>query len=251
MERARKVADYNHNTRETGSERDAGLLGASKKPWQTRHPPGIIVTTLGSAYQGETLKLLRTLTIRHPLSRSAGQGSRTGMAPESGYSLLEVMMAVAVSVIGLVSLLALFSQSVVTMFLVQEELIAKQKAREALESIYTARNTQASFADIETINDGGIFEDGFQPLNLSGNDGLIGTGDDGAVETLHLPGPDGLLNEGGDDVIRPLTNFERQIEISPVGSYPDLKQITVTVRYTTSQGWQRSFQASSYVSRYR
>ena len=40
------------------------------------------------------------------------------MAPESGYGLLEVMMAVFVSVIGLVSLLALFSQSVVTMVLV-------------------------------------------------------------------------------------------------------------------------------------
>ena len=52
------------------------------------------------------------------------------MAPESGYGLLEVMMAVFVSVIGLVSLLALFSQSVVTMVLVQEELIAKHKTRE-------------------------------------------------------------------------------------------------------------------------
>ncbi len=70
------------------------------------------------------------------------------MAPESGYGLLEVMMAVFVSVIGLVSLLALFSQSVVTMVVVQEELIAKHKAREALESIYTARITQGSFADI-------------------------------------------------------------------------------------------------------
>ena len=177
------------------------------------------------------------------------------MAPESGYGLLEVMMAVFVSVIGLVSLLALFSQSVVTMSLVQEELIAKHKAREALESVYTARNTQNSFADIENVNDGGIFEEGFQPLKVSGVDGLIGTEDDGAVETILLPGPDGLL-ETVDDINRTLDNFERQIEIDEVldaGSnpYPDLKQITVTVRYTTPQGWQRSFQASSYISRYR
>ncbi len=172
------------------------------------------------------------------------------MAPDSGYGLLEVMMAVFVSVIGLVSLLALFSQSVFTMFLVQEELIAKQRAREAMETIYTARNTQGSFADIETVADGGIFEDGFQPLKVSGLDGLIGTADDGAVETILLPGPDGLLGNG-DDINRTLTNFERQIEISAVGSYSDLKLITVTVRFTTSQGWQRSFQASSYVSRYR
>ncbi len=197
------------------------------------------------------MKLLRKRTKGLPRSRAVGRDSKAKMAETAGYSLLEVMMAMSVSVIGLVSLLALFSQSVATMFLVQEELIAKQKARETLESVYTARNTQVSFADIETISDGGIFEDGFQPLKLSGNDGLIGTSDDGTVETLHLPGPDGLLNEGGVDVIRPLTNFERQMEISPVGSYPDLRQITVTVRYTTSQGWQRSFQTSSYVSRYR
>jgi type II secretory pathway pseudopilin PulG len=177
------------------------------------------------------------------------------IAETSGYSLLEVMMAVSVSVIGLVSLLALFSQSVVTIFLVQEELIAKQKAQETMESIYTARNTQVSFADIETINDGGIFSDGFQPLKVAGNDGLIGTGDDGAVEMLLLPGPDGLLGNG-DDINRTLSNFERQIQIDTVldaasNPYPDLKQVTIIVRYTTPQGWQRSFQASSYVSRYR
>ncbi len=85
---------------------------------------------------------------------------------------------------------------------------------------------------------------------MSGVDGLIGTVDDGAVETILLPGPDGLFGNG-DDINRTLDNFERQIEIDLVPTYTDLKQITVTVRYTTTQGWQRSFQASSYVSRYR
>ena len=174
------------------------------------------------------------------------------MPGTSGYSLLEVMMAVVVSIVGLVSLLALFSQAVVTMFLVQEDLIAKQKTREALESIFTARNTQdITFDKIEDTPDSGIFLDGFQPLQLAGDDGLIGTADDGAVETLYLLGPDGLLNEGGDDVTRPLTNFERRIEIVPVPTYTDLKQVNVTVRYTTTQGWTRSFQVSSFVSRYR
>ncbi len=173
------------------------------------------------------------------------------MPGASGYSLLEVMMAVAVSIIGLVSLLALFSQAVVTMFLVQEDLIAKQKTREVLESIFTARNTQYITFDTIENTPGGIFLDGFQPLQLAGDDGLIGTADDGPVETLYMPGPDGLLNEGGDDVTRPLTNFERRIEIVPVPTYTDLKQVNITVRYTTSQGWTRSFQVSSYVSRYR
>ncbi|MDA2925373.1 prepilin-type N-terminal cleavage/methylation domain-containing protein [Acidobacteria bacterium AH-259-L09] len=178
----------------------------------------------------------------------------------SGYSLLEVMMAMMVMTIGLTSLLALFSQSVVTMYLVQEELIAKQKSREALESIYTARDTQLITFDMIQNDPAGVFLAGFQPLRLpnptsGGGDGLVGTADDGAVETLTRPGPDGQLGTS-DDLIRPLTNFDRQIEIDPVlmsggDPYPDLRQITITVRYTTSQGWQRSYRVASYISRYR
>ncbi|MDA2937722.1 prepilin-type N-terminal cleavage/methylation domain-containing protein [Acidobacteria bacterium AH-259-A15] len=178
----------------------------------------------------------------------------------SGYSLLEVMMALMVMTIGLTGLLALFSQSVITMYLVQEELIAQQKSREALEGIYTARDTQLITFDMIQNDPAGVFLAGFQPLRLpnptsGGGDGLVGTADDGAVETLTLPGPDGQLGTG-DDLIRPLTNFDRQIEIDPVlmsggNPYPDLRQITITVRYTTSQGWQRSYQVASYISRYR
>ena len=165
-------------------------------------------------------------------------------------------MAVFVSSIGLVSLLALFSQSVVTMFLVQEDLLARQKTREILESISTARNTQSvSWSDIENENDSGIFEDDFQDLKIAGSDGLIGTTDDGAVETIQLPGPDGQLGTG-DDINRTLTNFSRKIEVDEVlmldsNPYPNLKKITVTVKYTTSQGFQRSVAMSSFVSQHR
>lgn len=181
--------------------------------------------------------------------KSTDQELKAKRAATAGYSLLEVTMAIFVSTIGLVSLLALFSQSVVTMFLVQEDLIAKQKARETLESIYTARST-ITFNDIKNAAAGGVFEDGWQDLKVAGDDGLIGTTDDGAIETLNLPGPDGQLGNG-DDINRTLTNFERQIQIADVGSYTDLRKITVTVRYTTSQGWVRSFETSSYFSKYR
>ena len=69
-----------------------------------------------------------------------------------GFSLLEVVMAIIVLVVGLLSLLTLFSQSIVSMYLVQEDLIAGQKAREAVESIYTARDTQqVTFDMIQNI----------------------------------------------------------------------------------------------------
>ena len=190
-------------------------------------------------------------------ARGIGEpGLQVELAAGSGYSLLEVMMAVVVSTIGLVSLLALFSQSVVTMFLVQEDLLARQKVREILESVSTARNTQSvSWSDIENVADSGIFQDDFLPMKIAGNDGLVGTADDGAVETIQLPGPDGQLGTG-DDINRMLTNFQRKIEVDEVlmqdsNPYPNLKKITVTVKYTTSQGFQRSVVMSSFVSQHR
>ncbi len=180
----------------------------------------------------------------------------------SGYSLLETLMAMSVLTIGLVAMLGFLSQSLASMHFSQEELIARLKSREALETIYSALNTQQITFDMiqnDTVT-GGIFLSGFQPLlepnpTSGGGDGLVGTADDGAVETLQLPGPDGQLGTG-DDVVRALTNFERQIKIDPVldtqsQPYDDLRQIAVTVRYSTPTGWQRSYQVSSYVSRYR
>ena len=75
----------------------------------------------------------------------------------SGYSLLEVLLAMGVLVIGLLSLLAFFSQTIVNMYLTQEDLLAKLKARETLESIYTARNTQQITFDMIENTPTGIF----------------------------------------------------------------------------------------------
>ena len=172
-----------------------------------------------------------------------------------GFSLLEVVMAIIVLVVGLLSLLTLFSQSIVSMYLVQEDLIAGQKAREAVESIYAARDTQQITFDMIQNIPSGIFLDGFQALRLPNPVGLLGTADGGTVEEIHLPGPDGQLGTA-DDQVRPLTNFERRIEVVPVldisgTPYPDLRQVAVTVRYTTTEGWQRSYLLTSYISRYR
>lgn len=187
---------------------------------------------------------------------------RTRPGPARGFSLVEVIVAMGILVVGLVSLLALFGQAIATMQLVQEDLIAKQKARETLESIYTARNTQqVTFDMIRNVSDvsvggiPGIFLDGFQPLREPGADALAATADDGAIEELVLPGPDGLLGTM-DDVRRSLGNIERDILIQPIllpdGTVnPDIRQITITFRYATAQGQERTYQVGSYISRFR
>jgi len=174
-----------------------------------------------------------------------------------GFSTLEVLAAMFVITIALTGLLSLFGYAISTMSLMQDLLIAKQKSRETLESIYTARNTaQITFDMIQNVSDSpGIFLDGYQPLERPQADGLIGTSDDADIETLILPGPDGLLNTG-DDEVRTLDTFERQIQISPIlfadsSVNPDVRRILVSIRYNTPMGGQSTYAVESYISRYR
>ena len=166
-----------------------------------------------------------------------------------GFSLVEFMVAMVVLLIGLLGMLSLFTHGLFAMKYADDSLIAKEKAREALESIFTARNTQqVTYSQVKNVPAGGIFLSGFQPLKIPGLDGIVGTADDGAVETMTAPGPDGVLGTA-DDEIRTLTEFERQISIAPIDV--DLSQITVTIRYTLAGSVQRDYRVSSYISRFR
>lgn len=174
---------------------------------------------------------------------------------EKGVSLLEVLVSIPILVMGILALLAAASQAVNTVMSTQDDLIGKQKAREALESVFTSRSTQQiSFAMIQNASNGGIFMDGPQVVADAGADGLVNTVDDGAVERVILPGPDGNLGTV-DDILLPLANYSREILISPIinadGTVnPDLRQLDVIVRYRLPSGGQRTYRIRTFVSRY-
>ena len=144
----------------------------------------------------------------------------------------------------------------------------RQKAEETLESIFTARNTQQiNFSQIANISSGGIFTDGATQLLAAGPDGLVNTADDipfpangvcpAGPECIPLPGPDGILGTP-DDVPMSLAYFTRQIQINPVLEAdgvtvnPNLKQITVTVAYTTGgSSAPRSYSVNALISAFR
>jgi len=192
------------------------------------------------------------------VTTQSGEIKLRGHRTQQGFTLLEVMIAVVVLVIGLVGTLSVFTYGIQAVQFAQEDIIAKQKAREALESIYGARNTsQISYDIIQNVSGGGVFLDGWQTLRVAGNDGIIGTADDGAVETLHLPGPDAVYGTA-DDVYTPLSNFQRQIQITnipiPGGVNPDMRQVAVSVQYTAGGfmgGAARTYTITSYISRFR
>ena len=173
---------------------------------------------------------------------------------QSGVTLIEVMLTALILTVSLLAVAATMASGISAMFIVQENLIAKQKARETLESVFTARSTQnVTFADIRSAGDGGIFLAGWQSVKEMGADGIANTSDDGAVETIAFPGPDGELGTG-DDEHRELSNYERRIVFTdvllPSGDVDEeIRKITVEVRFQFHGVWNK-VSVSSYISRF-
>jgi prepilin-type N-terminal cleavage/methylation domain-containing protein len=189
------------------------------------------------------------------------------LSEEHGFSLVEVMIAIAILSIGILTIVAAFASAVASTQYAEENLIARQKALEAMESIFTARNTQQiTFAQINNIPNGGIFVSGAAQLLSAGNDGLVNTADDvpfpangvcpSGPECFPMPGADGILGTA-DDVPMSLGNFTRQITISPVLEAdgvtvdPNLKQITVNVSYQGNAGTPRTYTVNALISSFR
>jgi prepilin-type N-terminal cleavage/methylation domain-containing protein len=194
---------------------------------------------------------------------------RTG---DQGFTLIEVMIAMVVMSVGILAVIASFATAVAATQSAEEDLIARQKVLEAMESIYTARNSQQlPFASVANISNGGIFKDGAQPLLCAGPDGLVNTGDDvncttqagaacpdSGAECMVLPGPDGILGTA-DDVTMSLGNFTRTVAITqttyPTGPNagsvnPNMMAISITVAYTKDGIPARSFTANGLITSY-
>jgi prepilin-type N-terminal cleavage/methylation domain-containing protein len=171
---------------------------------------------------------------------------------ESGFTLIEVtvgMVVLAVGVLGLAGGLALGARRLTG---TQDQLLASQRAAEAAESVFKARdNGSLTWAQIRNVlggtgTDGGVFLDGPQQVKLVGPDGLTNTADDGAVEQLVKPGADGLLGTS-DDVSTPLHGFTREVEIRDLTA--TLRQLRVIVRYRVGTST-TTYVLVTYVSAY-
>lgn len=178
----------------------------------------------------------------------------------AGFSLVEVMIAMVVLAVGLLSILGMFAFAMTVMQDAQNDLIAREKAKDALENVFSARDTgQITFNQIQNSSTPpGIFDPNPQPIYVTRGDGLINSSDyiatGGVYETVTLPGPDGILGTA-DDIQVPLSNFSRTITISPVkdaggGINPDLRQIAVTVQYQGERVGKRQYTTTGYISRY-
>ncbi len=193
---------------------------------------------------------------------------------ESGFSMIEVMLSILILTVGLVSLLGVFGLAMASTQTTQQDMIAKQLANEAYESIVTARNTsQIDWDEIQNTagtqyctdlpSPCGIFIGSagtplYQPIYNAGADGIYGTADDqlSGEETLREPGADGTYGDA-DDVLMPLTSFQRAIQISPVldasgNIEPSLRSVTITVEYQTPKSkLMKTYVLNSFISQYQ
>ncbi len=156
---------------------------------------------------------------------------------ERGSSFVEVIVAMFILTAGLLPLVALFTMGVQRITASTPMLMAREKAREAIESVHAARDTgEASWATINNTADGGVFLNGQQPIRHPGNDGLVNTSDDGAIEV-------------------PQAEFTREIDINPLNLdgtgtvNPNLREVRVIVRYKVYGAW-RDYVMVTYVSAY-
>ena len=180
------------------------------------------------------------------------------------------MIAMIVMTIGLLAVMLSFGTALTATEWAQEDLIARHKALDAMESIYTARNAQQlPFAAIDNVLNGGVFLSGAQLMQCAGPDGLVGTADDvpctapdtgaacpGGVECLVLPGPDGILGTA-DDVVQSLSNFTRTIAFAPTflpsgAPNNNLRAVSITVTYSKNgrAGLNRSYTVNGLISSY-
>jgi prepilin-type N-terminal cleavage/methylation domain-containing protein len=175
---------------------------------------------------------------------------------EPGFSLIEVIFAMAVLLVGVLGAAAVMAAGTRVLGSSPGDVIGTQKAAQAIESVFAARDSHMlTWAQIRNVNgaatDRGVFLDGPQPLKLPGLDGLVNTADDAgeAIESAIRPGPDQLLNTADDETVQ-LTGYTREIVIRDVpNENGTLRSIAVTIIYQFGDDTRKQT-VTTYISAY-
>ncbi len=177
-------------------------------------------------------------------------------SPHRGFSLIETLVALGVLTTGVLGAVAVLATGMQHLSASPSEVVATQKAAQAVEAVFSARDShKLTWAQIRNVhgasgNDAGIFLDGPTPLKMPGADGLVNTPDDAAaIETMTLPGPDQLIGTSDDRTVT-LAQYTREISIRDVpGENGQLRSIVVTIVYQNGPT-RRTYTLSTFISAY-
>ncbi len=176
------------------------------------------------------------------------------MRSQKGFSLVETVMALGVLTVGLLGAAGVLAQGMQKLGTSQGDVVTTQKAAEAIETVFAARDSHTlTWAQIRNVHgagtDNGIFLDGPQPLKVPGPDGVVNTIDDGAIETVTYPGHDQMLGTL-DDTTQTLDKYTREIRIRDVPNENGaLRSITVTVTYQAGPTL-KTYTLTTYISNF-
>jgi hypothetical protein len=170
-----------------------------------------------------------------------------------GFSFVDVMVAMAVLLVGVLAFCAALTAAVIRSDESEELMRARQLGSSTLESVFAARDLELFGLGWEAIaNDDdpsglGMFVTGAQPVyDSTGPDGIVGTADDGA-------GADGVVDTADD--LAPLPGLARSITVTRILDQDftppadNLKRITVRILYRVNNA-PRDVELSTYVARY-
>lgn len=179
------------------------------------------------------------------------------LSSEKGFSLAETMIALGILTVGVMGAAGVLASGMQNLSSSPSDVIVTQKAAQAVEAVFSARDSlKLSWSQIRNErggsgSDGGVFKDGPQPLYAAGTDGLVNTADDSSagIETMTLPGKDQLLGTS-DDITQSLTQYQREIEIRDVpNENGELRSIKVTITYQNGPTV-RKYVLQSFISAY-
>lgn len=173
---------------------------------------------------------------------------------ESGFSMVDVMIAITILLVGVLALVGATTRAIVQTTQSQNALVAKQYASSTIEAIFSARDLDTLGWDaVGNIGSaevpGGVFVTGEQDIwPTAGLDGIVGTYDDPA-------GPNGTAGDGDDGTVA--DGFRREITITnvpdpirPDAALSSLRRIDVTISYLLN-GRKLKEIFTTYVANYR
>ena len=187
------------------------------------------------------------------MSRNHMPRTRKTSLGSAGFTLIEATISMLILAIGVMGLAAMMTNGLAFMGMSEYDYLAQQKAEEAVESVFYARDSQLyTWNQIQNVSNGGIFLNPPEVLCDPGPDGIIDTADDNTadIDSIYLPNSSGNLNPLLDATKQPLSTFTRTIAIANVVEAginpPVLRQITVTINYTVGR-FQRTYVLTSYI----
>lgn len=179
-------------------------------------------------------------------NRRSQSNGKTNRSPESGFSLLEMVVAILIMTIALLGVASAISYALMASNRGRGVTNAKMLVVSILEQMETLRDTRALTFD--EISNGQVSGSGFtgfpysstnfRPVStVPGRDGVFGTADD-------LWGPTGTT----DDPLLARPGVSRQILITPFPTNPYIKKIQVTLRYQAGGGKMGDLVGISYLN---